>query len=83
MLNSIIKSGKDRLERMEQCNVVYKISCLDCDSSYVSQTKRKIKTRINEHKTNIKKLNSAHNVVNDGNINLNIVTNLIGIIFRY
>ncbi|KAG5321416.1 MOS1T transposase, partial [Pseudoatta argentina] len=52
-LNSIIKSDKDRLERMEQCNVVYKIRCLDCDSSYVGQTKRKVKTRINKHKTNI------------------------------
>ncbi|KYQ53751.1 hypothetical protein ALC60_07318, partial [Trachymyrmex zeteki] len=37
-----------------QCDVVYKISNLDCNSSYVSQTKRKAKTRIKEHKANIK-----------------------------
>ncbi|KYQ49867.1 hypothetical protein ALC60_11042 [Trachymyrmex zeteki] len=35
--------------------MVYKISCLDRDSSYVDQTKRKAKTRIKEYKANIKK----------------------------
>jgi len=44
-LSHFIKLGKDRLEKMEQCDVVYKISCLNCDSSYVGQTKRKIKNR--------------------------------------
>jgi len=42
-----IKLGKDRLyniEKMEQCDVLYKISCLNCDFFYVSQIKRKIKT---------------------------------------
>ena len=29
----------------------------------MDQTKRKVKAGINKHKTNIKKLNSAHNVV--------------------
>jgi len=40
---------------MEQCDVLYKISCLNCDSSYIGQIKRKVKTRIKEHKANIKK----------------------------
>ena len=47
---------------MEQCDVIYKIS-LDCDSSYVSQTKRKAKMRIKEHKANIKKLKDSLTVL--------------------
>jgi len=35
-------------------NVVYKILCNNCDFSYVGQTKRQLKTRINEHVKNIK-----------------------------
>ncbi|KYM78284.1 hypothetical protein ALC53_11309, partial [Atta colombica] len=48
--------------KMEQCDVIYKIS-LDCDSSYVSQTKRKAKMRIKEHKANIKKLKDSLTVL--------------------
>jgi len=35
---------------MEHCNVVYKISCLDCDVSYIGQMKKKVKTKTKEHK---------------------------------
>ena len=34
---------------LEKKNVVYKISCKECSSVYVGQTKRKLKTRIREH----------------------------------
>ncbi|KYN09427.1 hypothetical protein ALC57_18459, partial [Trachymyrmex cornetzi] len=61
-LNKFIKTGKDRLDKMNNNNVVYKISCCDCDCSYVGQTKRKLKTRIKEHKSDIRKSNN-HSVV--------------------
>ena len=48
---------------MEHYNMIYKISCLDCDVSYVGQTKRKVKTRIKVHKANIKKSKSSRTVV--------------------
>ena len=54
-LNRIIKTGKDRLQPMEVSNVVYKISCKECNATYVGQTKRQLGTRIKEHKTDIKK----------------------------
>jgi len=44
-LNIFIKTGKDRIERSNRYNVVYKI---DCEASYVDQTKRPLATR--EHR---------------------------------
>lgn len=35
-------------------HVVYKIDCVNCNASYVRQTKRNFKTRIQEHRSNIK-----------------------------
>jgi len=44
-------------------NVVYKISCNNCNASYVDQTKRQLKTRINEHIKNIALEESKHSVI--------------------
>ncbi|KYN28656.1 hypothetical protein ALC57_01909 [Trachymyrmex cornetzi] len=60
-LNRFIKTGKDCLCKDDQCDV-YRISCLDCESSYVGQTKRKLKTRIKEHKADIRKSTDAMSV---------------------
>lgn len=49
-LNYIIKLGKDRLDKWDETNVVYEIHCNDCDATYVGQTKRNLKKRIDEHK---------------------------------
>ncbi|KYQ60037.1 hypothetical protein ALC60_00918 [Trachymyrmex zeteki] len=70
-INRFIKSGKDKLEKMDQCNVVYKICCLDCNASYVGQTKRKAKTRIKEHKSNIKRSNDALTILSQHQIDKN------------
>ncbi|KYN22657.1 hypothetical protein ALC57_04947, partial [Trachymyrmex cornetzi] len=53
-LQGIIKGQKDVRPTDSNKNVVYKIKCKDCNASYVGQTKRKLKTRITEHKNNIK-----------------------------
>ena len=50
---------------MEHCNVVYKISCLDCNVSYVGQIKRKVKTRIKEYKANIKRSKNSRTVMSE------------------
>ena len=49
--------------------MVYKINCLDCDSSYVGQTKRKLKTRIKEHKIDIRRSTSEIPVISCHQLN--------------
>jgi len=55
-----IKS-KDLL--LSKNNVIYKIFCNNCEASYVGQTKRQLKTRLKEHKNNIKHDRSKHSVI--------------------
>ncbi|CAN0028770.1 unnamed protein product [Heterosigma akashiwo] len=38
---------------MQQKNVVYKISCKQCEVSYVGQTKRTLATRVKEHSQSV------------------------------
>jgi len=54
-LNKFIKVHKDPLPRLSRSNVVYKINCLHCDCSYVGQTRRLLKHRIEEHKSHIRR----------------------------
>ena len=62
-MNKFIRTGKDSLSKHEKSGLVYKINCKNCESSYVGQTKRKLKTRIKEHKADIKKPSSEISVV--------------------
>ena len=68
-LNTFIKTGKDPLLKDDHCGVVYKINCLNCESSYVGQTKRKLKTLIKEHKADIRKPISEISVVSRHRLN--------------
>jgi len=47
---------------MSHQEVVYKISCQDCDASYIGQTKRQLGTRIKEHASDINKKNGSPSV---------------------
>ena len=40
---------KDKLDRLDQAGVVYKIACQDCTATYVGETERKLNTRFKEH----------------------------------
>ena len=48
-LSNIIKLGKDKTDKVNQANVVYKINCKDCNVSYVGQTSRRLQVRAKEH----------------------------------
>ena len=40
---------KDRIDKFKKCHTVYQISCEQCNSSYVGETARVLKTRFKEH----------------------------------
>jgi len=44
-------------------NVVYKLRCAQCDASYVGQTRRLLKTRIDEHQSHIRKNTNQSSVI--------------------
>ncbi|KYN37250.1 hypothetical protein ALC56_08307, partial [Trachymyrmex septentrionalis] len=44
---------------------VYKINCKDCNASYVGQTKRKLITRVTEHKSNLHKGPNFYSVITE------------------
>jgi len=52
-LRNIIKAHKDPLPNPCKKNVVHKLNCNNCEATYVSQTKRQLKTRIAEHRNHI------------------------------
>ena len=64
-LNRFVKAQKDKDTTTATNNVVYKIQCNDCDTSYVGQTKRKLNTRIKEQTNNIKLDSSKHSVISE------------------
>jgi len=78
-LSRYIIRGKDRIDSMSQNDCVYKISCSNCDSSYVGQTKRQLETRLKEHKSDIKKKNGMLSVVSNHRLDCNHEMNWNGV----
>ena len=64
-LGKYIKVQKDICPRTSKSNVVYKISCNNCDASYVGQTSRQLKTRITEHRNHIRYNTSSRSVITE------------------
>lgn len=56
---------------MSQCDVVYKISCENCDVTCIGQTKRQLKTRVSEHISDINKKSTFPSVISDHRLNTN------------
>ena len=47
-LQTMLGTTKDTIETLEKPGI-YKVTCEDCDMIYIGQTKRRLKTRLNEH----------------------------------
>jgi hypothetical protein len=52
-LGNLLAPRRPAVDRMQQKNVVYRISCMQCESSYVGQTKRSLATRVKEHRKSV------------------------------
>ena len=52
--DNMIKLGKDKYKKEEISNIVYKINCKDCESTYIGQRGRKLQIRVDEHKKDVK-----------------------------
>ena len=69
-LNSVIRLGKDQTSLFENNNVVYQFVCEECPGTYTGQTKRQLKSRIDEHRNlNQKTVVSEHALTYDHNFN--------------
>jgi len=64
-LERIVETQKDFLPNYSKKNVVYKISCKDCDANYVGQTKRKLNTKISEHRNQVNRKSSDTSVITE------------------
>jgi len=73
-LNKFVKVHKDltpelnkfvKVHKEQKRNVVYKINCKDYDASYVGQIKRKLITRVTEHKSNLHKGPNSYSVITE------------------
>jgi len=70
-LNKFIKVHKDIFPTHSRSNVVYKINCLNCDASYVRQTKRTLNTRVVEHRNHIRRDTAQISVIMDHRLQSN------------
>ncbi|XP_062716395.1 uncharacterized protein LOC134291940 [Aedes albopictus] len=48
---------KDRIDPMQQHNVIYQIPCSDCNQVYIGMTTNKLRKRLSGHQSNINQLN--------------------------
>ena len=64
-LKDILPKAKDSVERSSRPGVVYQIPCRDCTGIYIGETGRAYKTRLAEHKRDLRPENLAK--VDDNN----------------
>ena len=63
----MLPKAKDSVERSSRPGVVYQIPCRDCTGIYIRENGRAYKTRLAEHKRDLKPANLAK--VDDNNFN--------------
>jgi len=68
-MRNFVKVHKDPLPIYDSMDVIYKLNCIDCDASYVGQTGRQLRTRINEHRCHIKRNTNTQSVITNHRLN--------------
>jgi len=74
-ISNILKKPKDKIGKEDNRGIVYKIRCKSCDSIYVGQTSRALKSRVKEHAKTIATLDensllAKHHVLHNHEIDL-------------
>ena len=64
-MDNIIKLGKDKNCKWKETGVIYKFNCGICSSVYIGESKRTLKTRIQEHKKSVEKIDYSININNN------------------
>jgi len=57
-LKSLLVHSKDKQEKEEITDCVYKIPCASCEKCYIGKTGRKFGTRLKDHKTEVESITS-------------------------
>ena len=52
-LKSVLVHTKDKWEKEDLTECVYKVPCANCDKTYIGETGRKFGVRLHEHKTEV------------------------------
>ena len=66
-LQQLFTNLKTKTDKNDKCNVIYQITCIGnnsekCNNIYISTTKSKLKTRISQHKSDIKLLDKKNSL---------------------
>ena len=51
----MVSLPKDRILLLEKSGVIYEVNCRCCDALYVGEMKRRLQSRMNEHKKAVQK----------------------------
>ena len=52
-LKTVLVHPKDKQEKKDLTECVYKVPCANCDKTYIGETGRKFEVRLQEHKTEV------------------------------
>jgi len=57
-LKSLLVRPRDKQEKDEITDCIYKMPCASCEKCYIEETGRKFGTRLKEHKTEVESITS-------------------------
>ena len=66
-LQQALMKVKTPREDLEKKDVVYEVPCMDCDTSYIGETKRDLKKRIMEHRYAVRRRDDKNEIADHAN----------------